>query len=173
MVKWTEKDDNKGWKPGWYTAIIKKYIKVSDVLEIECVSEPGKVYKVHVKDSMEKGTLRLHVTTCGVADLYDQVTEIGASTLIKWTKEEVTGSGWKAGWYEAEVQAFEPDTDEITIIYKREPTIVYTECHSIDIRGKSEENKMIKLFTYHAPDWANSLVVKLFTSITFVHQSQL
>ena len=128
MVKWTEKDDNKGWKPGWYTAIIKKYIKVLDILEIEYVSEPGKVYKVHVKDSVEKGTLRLHVTTCGVADLYDQVTEIGASILIKWTKEEVKGSGWKAGWYNAEVQAFEPDTDEITIIYKREPTVVYTEC---------------------------------------------
>ena len=57
MVKWTEKDDNKGWKPGWYTAIIKKYIKVLVVLEIEYVSEPGKVYKVHVKDSVEKGTL--------------------------------------------------------------------------------------------------------------------
>ena len=128
MVKWTEKDDSKGWKPGWYTAIIKKYIKVLDILEIEYVSEPGKVYKVHVKDSMEKGTLRLHVTPCGVADLYDQVTEIGASILIKWTKEEVKGSGWKAGWYEAEVQAFEPDTDETTIIYKREPTVLYTEC---------------------------------------------
>ena len=27
-----------------------------------------------------------------------------------------------------EVQAFEPDTDETTIIYKREPTVLYTEC---------------------------------------------
>ena len=135
MVKWTEKDDNKGWKPGWYTAIIKKYIKVLVVLEIEYVSEPGKVYKVHVTDSVEKGTLRLHVTTCGVADLHDQVTEISASILIK-------GSGWKAGWYEAEVQAFEPDTDEITIIYKREPTVVYTECVTQLIsEGKKKKTK--------------------------------
>lgn len=128
MVKWTDEDNKKGWKPGWYTAIIKNYITVCDVIEMEYVSEPGKVYKVNVKDSVENGTLRLHVTTCGVPDLYDQVTEIGASISIKWTREEVKGSSWKAGWYGAEVQAFDPERDEITIIYKREPTVVYTEC---------------------------------------------
>ena len=128
MVKWTNEDKKKGWKPGWYTAIIKNYIKASDVIEIEYVSEPGKVYKVNVKDSVQNGTLRLHVTTCGVPDLYDQVTEIGASISIKWTRDEVKGSGWKAGWYGAEVQAFDPDRDEVTIIYKREPTVVYSEC---------------------------------------------
>ena len=56
------------------------------------------------------------------------LTEIGASISVKWARKEVKGSGWKAGWYEAEVQAFDPDRDEITIIYKREPTVVYTEC---------------------------------------------
>ena len=99
-----------------------------DAIETEYVSEPGKVYKVHVKDGVEKGTLRLHVTTCGVADLYDQVIEIGTSILIKWMKEEVKESGLKAGWCEAEVQAFEPNIDEITIIYNREPTVVCTKC---------------------------------------------
>lgn len=128
MVKWTEEDNKKCWKPGWYTAIIKNYIQVCDAIEVEYVSEPGKVYKVNVKDSVENGTLRLHVTTCEVPDLYDQVTEIGASISIKWTRDEVKGSGWKAGWYRAEVQAFDPDRDEITIIYKREPTVVYCEC---------------------------------------------
>ena len=130
MVKWTEEDNKKGWKPGWYAAIIKNYIKIFDVIEIEYVSEPGKVYKVKVKENVENGTLRLHVATCGAPDLYDQVCEIGASIAIKWTKEEVQGSGWKAGWYQAEVQAFDPDRDEITIIYKREPTVIYTECVS-------------------------------------------
>ena len=128
MVKWTERDNNDGWKLEWYTAIIKNYTKVLHVIETEYVSEPGKVYKVHVKDGVEKGTLRLHVTTCGVADLYDQVIEIGTSILIKWMKEEVKESGLKAGWYEAEVQAFEPNIGEITIIYKREPTVVCTKC---------------------------------------------
>lgn len=127
-VKWTEQDSKKGWKPGWYTAIVKKYIKVFDIIEIEYACEPGKVYRVNVKESVENGTLRLHAITCGVPDLYDQVTEIGASLSIKWNKEEVKESGWKAGWYSAEVQAFDPDTDEITIIYRKEPTVIYTEC---------------------------------------------
>ena len=49
-----------------------------------------------------------------MVDLYDQVIEIGTSILIKWMKEEVKGSGLKVGWYKAEVQAFEPNIDEIT-----------------------------------------------------------
>ena len=127
MVKWTDKDNKQAWKAGLYVAIVKNYIKVCDVIEIEYVSEPGKVYKVNVKDSLENGTLRLHVTTCGVPDLYDQVTEIGAPISVKWTRKEVKGRSWKAGWYEAEVQAFGPDRDKITITYKREPTVDYTE----------------------------------------------
>ena len=45
MVKWTDKNNRKDWKPGWYTAIIKNYMKVCDVIEIEYVSEPGKCGK--------------------------------------------------------------------------------------------------------------------------------
>ena len=88
-VKWTKDDNKKGWKPGWYATIIKNHIKVFDVIEIEDVSEPGKVLKVKVKKNVENGTLRLHVATCGAPDLYDQVCEIGASIFIKWTMEEV------------------------------------------------------------------------------------
>ena len=96
--KWTEEDTKNGWKPGWYATIIKNYIKVFDVIEIEYVSEPGKVLKVKVKKNVENRTLRLHVATCGASDLYDQVCEIGASIFVKWTMEEVQRSGWKAGW---------------------------------------------------------------------------
>ena len=130
MVKWTEDDKTKGWKPGWYTANIKKYIKVFDIIEIEYTSEPGKIYKVKVKESVENGTLRLHNTPCVVQDLYDKVTEIGESIFIKWDQSELEQSGWKPGWYLAEVQAFDPGRDEITIIYRKEPTVIYTECVS-------------------------------------------
>lgn len=62
MVKWIEDDKIKGWKPGWYTANIKKYmyIRVFDIIEVEYTSEPGKIYKVLVKESVENGTLLLH-----------------------------------------------------------------------------------------------------------------
>ena len=42
-----------------------------------------------MKDNGENGTLQLHVTTCGVPDLYDQVTEIDDSISIKWMRQEV------------------------------------------------------------------------------------
>ena len=44
MVKWTKEDETKGRKPGWYTAIIKQYVKELDMIEVEYVSEPGNVY---------------------------------------------------------------------------------------------------------------------------------
>ena len=37
---------------------MKRYIKVLDIIEIKYASEPGKVYRVNVKESVEKGTLR-------------------------------------------------------------------------------------------------------------------
>lgn len=44
---------------------------------------------------------------------------------------------------EQEVQAFDPDRDEITIIYKREPTVVYTECVTQLIsEGKVKKTKL-------------------------------
>lgn len=123
MVKWNEDNKTKGWKPGWYTANIKKYIKVFDIIEIEYT-------QVKVKESVENGTLRLHNTPCVVQDLYDKVTEIGESIFIKWDQSELEQSGWKPGWYLAEVQAFDPGRDEIRIIYRKEPTVIYTECVS-------------------------------------------
>lgn len=71
MVKWIEEDNKKGWKLGWYIVIIKNYIKVCDVIEVEYVSESGKVYKVNVKDSVENGILRFYVIICEVLDFYD------------------------------------------------------------------------------------------------------
>lgn len=42
-----------------------------DVIEIEYVSELGKVYKVNVKDSVENGILWFYVIICCVLDFYD------------------------------------------------------------------------------------------------------
>lgn len=128
MVKWTKEDETKGWKPEWYTAIIKQYVKELDMIEVEYISEPGRVYRVKVEECVQKGTMRLYISTCKEPDLYDQISEIGASLKIKWSNDKVKESGWKAGWYHVEVQEFHPDRDEITLIYKKEPTVIYTEC---------------------------------------------
>ena len=75
---------------------------MSNSIQVEYSSEPGSLCAIKVKESVENGTLRLQRITCNVADLYKKVTEIGAG--IRWNKEELKESGWRPGWYVAEVQ---------------------------------------------------------------------
>ena len=58
--------------------------------------------------------------------LHDQVIQIGAIVKIQWKKDDVRDSGWKPGWYKAQVQSFNLDTDEIDVSYVQEPNCVYT-----------------------------------------------
>ena len=48
VVLWKEGDALSGWDPGWYTAIVKAFIKALDEIKIKYVSEPGKRYNVKV-----------------------------------------------------------------------------------------------------------------------------
>lgn len=126
VVLWEEGDSLSGWDPGWYTAIVRSYTETLDEITIENVSEPGKRYSVKVKESVKEGTLKVLNVHCD-SDLYDKVTQIGAKINVRWSGTEVKGTGWKAGWYTAEVQEFDPDNDTITITYDREPTKAYKE----------------------------------------------
>ena len=126
VVLWKEVDALSGWDPGWYTAIVRAFIEALDKITIEYVSEPGKHYNVRVKESVKEGTLKVLNVHCD-SDLYDEVTQIGAKISVRWSGTEVKGTGWKAGWYAAEVQEFDPDNDTITIIYDREPNRAYKE----------------------------------------------
>ena len=128
LVKWTADDEKEGWLPGWYSATVKTYQRQSDTAEVEHYCEPGISYPVNVKESVDNGTLRLQIKTCDAMDFYEEVTEIGARILIRWEKEELRESGWRAGWYAAKIQAFDPDTDEISIIYDQEQDEVYSKC---------------------------------------------
>lgn len=57
---------------------------------------------------------------------YESLFEIGKKVKIKWTADEIGDSGWRPGWYVAEVQSASMDTDEISIVYLSEPDVVYT-----------------------------------------------
>ena len=48
-------------------------------------------------------------------ELKNQISQTGSRIKVKWTKEEVADSGWKPGWYIAEVQSY--DEDVITVLY--------------------------------------------------------
>jgi len=65
--------------------------------KIECISEIGKDYRVNISESVGKGTLRLYKTTCGVQNISDKVTEIGAFRFVKWYKVKSGQKGWKPG----------------------------------------------------------------------------
>ena len=103
------------------------YVRDDDCIEVEYSSEPGRSYRTNVEESVGDGKLRLHEITCATTDLYEEVTEIGAGILVRWTEEDLKGSGWRPGWYVA-VQSFDRESDEINIIYDREPDELYVEC---------------------------------------------
>ena len=128
MVRWLEDDERRGWTPGRYGATVVGYVRDDDCIEVEYSSEPGRSYRMNVEESVGDGKLCLHKITCTTTDVYEEVTEIGAGILVRLTEEDLKGSGWRPGWYVAEVQSFDRESDEINIIYDREPDELYVEC---------------------------------------------
>ena len=57
---------------------------------------------------------------------YEKYFEVGSKVKIKWTSNEIGNSGWKPGWYVAEVQSSSIGDDEISVVYVSEPDCVYT-----------------------------------------------
>lgn len=58
-------------------------------------------------------------------DEYYEYFEIGRQVKVRWSKEEIGDTGWRAGWYSAEVQESNLSLDKITIIYVSEPESIY------------------------------------------------
>ena len=45
-IKWVNNElDNTGWKPGWYSATVHKYVRDTDMITITYASEPGVSYE--------------------------------------------------------------------------------------------------------------------------------
>jgi len=57
----------------------------------------------------------------------ERITQVGSKVKVKWTAEEVKGSGWKAGWYTGIVHRYDEDLDILTITYASEPSTPYEE----------------------------------------------
>ena len=62
--------------------------------------------------------------TC--SSIKERVSQVGAKVKIKWTLEEIGDSGWRPGWYLAYVQAYDDETDTLTVQYPSEPECIYT-----------------------------------------------
>ena len=60
-------------------------------------------------------------------DVHDAISQPGAKVQVKWIGCELEDSGWKPGWYKAQIQSYNPQTDEIDIVYEAEKDCVCTE----------------------------------------------
>lgn len=58
-------------------------------------------------------------------DEYHRYFEVGTHVKIRWSRDEIGDTGWKAGWYNAEVQESDLTLDEITVVYVSEPESIY------------------------------------------------
>ena len=52
--------------------------------------------------------------------------EIGTKGKVKWSANEVKGTGWKPGWYVAYVQSSDSFQDQIVLEHPSEPDQLYT-----------------------------------------------
>ena len=80
------------------------------------------MYEISFKEMLEERTIRI---TNG--DEMEQFYEVGAKVSVKWRKEEIGDTNWRAGWYVGEVQEADPQYDEITVHYTYEVTPCVTE----------------------------------------------
>lgn len=51
--------------------------------------------------------------------------EIGQRIKVRWTADDIGDTGWRAGWYTAEVQGSDVESDKINVVYTSEPNCVY------------------------------------------------
>ena len=56
--------------------------------------------------------------------LHEKITEVGTYIKVKWSKEQIGDSDWHPGWYKAEVQSYDIQTDEVSLVYLSEPDCV-------------------------------------------------
>lgn len=82
--------------------------------------EPSEAYEICVKEMLKKGLIRI---TDG--DQMEQFYEVGAKVSVKWTREGIRDTNWRAGWYVGEVQEADPECDEI-VQFRMEPESLYT-----------------------------------------------
>ena len=122
-VSWSEEVcEETGWHEGWYLAVVKDVIdkeratsNMSYVVKVECF------YETNVTQLLRNKKVILHE-----GSEIEQSYEIGCKVKVRWSKEEIGESGWKPGWYVAEVQQSDPDNDEIKKVFQAEQDTTYT-----------------------------------------------
>jgi hypothetical protein len=56
---------------------------------------------------------------------YNSFFEVGTLLRVRWGKDELGNSGWRPGWYVAEVQGADVLEDTVDVVYVSEPESIY------------------------------------------------
>ena len=83
-------------------------------------------HKTHHSSNMNKVENTMENKTGSKEVNYEDYFEVGSNVKIRWTSEEIGDSGWKPGWYSADVQSSTIENDEISVVYVSEPDCVYS-----------------------------------------------
>ena len=107
---------------------------------LQQIFEPIKNYITILKDMRREKDKEITVATvvdkttgeCNQVEneTYEEYFAVGAKIKLRWTKEEIGDSGWRCGWYTAQVQASNLEEDTIEVLYFSEPESVYSVCVS-------------------------------------------
>lgn len=92
-----------------------QYVETVASVKREATSSPS--------NSIEKYLIKERISD---PEDHEYYFEVGRKLKIKWTADEIGDTGWRPGWYVAEVQSASLDTDEVSVVYLSEPDVVYT-----------------------------------------------
>ena len=84
----------------------------------------------HIREEYDRATTtnsQPHALTQipAAGNLKERLSQVGAKVKVKWTAEEIGDSGWRAGWFIAYVQAYDLETDTLSLQYPTEPGCTY------------------------------------------------
>lgn len=79
-------------------------------------SEKGKQVKINNKNNVKEA----------IEDDKEHIFVVGTKVKVKWSAQDVLGSGWKADWYVAYVKSSDPLRDQIVVEHVIEPECLYT-----------------------------------------------
>lgn len=100
-----EKDEvqTSGQRVGRYVGTVKEYISDADTVVVEFDTEEGAFYNYLLQKNVVAGKVKLARSIERTLNSYEERCMIGSIVEVKWTEDDLKGTEWSVGWYEAEV----------------------------------------------------------------------
>lgn len=107
-----------------FVRTVKEYIADSDTVVVEFDTEEGAFYNYLLQKNVA-AFVKLARSIERSLKSYEEICMTGSIVEVKWTEDDLKGTEWSVGSYEAEVQSFDYDDDEVEVVYADEPGCVY------------------------------------------------